>query len=130
MSTSVQPRPADQSRPIAPRAAGDSRSDSPPLRFEAWKNAAGYVAAAAAALVVLAATLRLWHARLNVPLYAGDNLMAQMFVQNILESGWVLDDARLGAPAPSTCAITQSRTCCTSQSSRSWGWRRGTLPSS
>ena len=90
MSTSAQPLPA---RP--PAADADRRAAT----REAWKNVAGYVAAAVGAVAVAAATLHLWHLRLNVPLYdAGDNLMAQMFVQNILETGWVLDNPRLGAP--------------------------------
>ena len=117
MSTSTQPQPADP--PDAAAAPAGAR------RFgvwEAWKNTAGYVAAAVGAIAVMAATLHLGHARLNVPLYdAGDNLMAQMFVQNVLDSGWVLDGPRLGAPAPSTCATTRSRTCCTSRSSSCWG---------
>ncbi len=94
MSTSTQPQPADP--PDAAAAPAGAR------RFgvwEAWKNTAGYVAAAVGAIAVMAATLHLGHARLNVPLYdAGDNLMAQMFVQNVLDSGWVLDGPRLGAP--------------------------------
>ena len=94
MSTSAQPTPANP--PDAVPAPADGRRLA--VR-EAWKNAAGYLAAAAAVLAVVTVTLQLWHARLKVPLYGGgDNLMAQMFVQNILESGWVLDNARLGAP--------------------------------
>ncbi len=92
MSTSAQPVPANP-----PDAA--PASDRRVAVRQAWKNVAGYLAAAAAAVAVMAVTLQLWHARLKVPLYGGgDNLMAQMFVQNILESGWVLDNARLGAP--------------------------------
>ena len=89
MSTSAPPQPADTAAPS---------SDPRPAIREAWKNIAGYVAAAAGAVVVLTLTMQLWRARLNVPLYdSGDNLMSRMFVQNILESGWVLDNARLGA---------------------------------
>ena len=60
---------------------------------------AGYAAAACAALAAAAAVLQLWRADLTVPLYdAGDNLMAQMFVRNVLDTGGVFDGARLGAP--------------------------------
>jgi phosphoglycerol transferase len=69
------------------------------VSLELWKNAAGYIAAVVVSVAVVALALDLRHARWNVPLYAtGDNLTAQMFVQNVLESGWVLDNARLGAP--------------------------------
>jgi phosphoglycerol transferase len=57
------------------------------------------VAAVGATLLLMAAALRLWRADPGVPLfYAADNLMNQMFVQNILETGWFLDSPRLGAP--------------------------------
>jgi phosphoglycerol transferase len=66
---------------------------------EAWKEAAGYAAAAVAALAVAAAAMHLGRADLRVPFYyGGDALMAQMFVQNVLDSGWVFDNNRLGAP--------------------------------
>ena len=94
MSTSAQPVPANPPD-AAPAPAADRRL----AVREAWKNVAGYVAAVAGATAVMAAALHLWHARLNVPLFdTGDNLMARMFVQNVLDNGWVLDGARLGAP--------------------------------
>jgi phosphoglycerol transferase len=52
------------------------------------------------ALAAMTGTLRLWRADLTVPMnYSGDNLMNQMFIKTILESGWSLDNDRLGAPA-------------------------------
>ncbi len=68
-------------------------------RLEAWRNAAGYAATVLAVLAAMTVALELWRADLRVPfVYAGDNLMGQMFIQNILESGWALDGPRLGAP--------------------------------
>ncbi len=102
MSTSMQPGPTAaglQPEPLAPPAPADARNGAPPARREAWKNAAGYVAAAAGAVAIMAVALRLWNARLDVPLHDGaDNLQVRMFVQNVLESGWALDAPRLGAP--------------------------------
>jgi phosphoglycerol transferase len=75
---------------LSPRTASSS---------ESWKNVAGYAATLLAVLAAMTATLQLWRADLRVPFfYSNDNLMGQMFVQNILESGWVLDNPRLGAP--------------------------------
>ena len=77
---------------------------------EAWKNVAGYAAAVAASVAAAAVVLQLWRADLRIPFfYSGDNLMGQMFVQNVLDGGWVFDNGRLGAPAHWTCAITRSR---------------------
>src|SRR5258708_4414605 len=103
MSTSALP----QANPQDATAGADARSDSVPgaegakrpIAPEVWKNITGYAAAALSSLVLVAVALQLWHARLNVPLFdSGDSLMGQLFVQNILESGWVLDNGRLGAP--------------------------------
>ncbi len=70
-----------------------------PRSLEAWKNVAGHAAAALVALAVAAVVFRLWRADLRVPLfYGGDNLMGQMFVQNVLDTGSVYDNPRLGGP--------------------------------
>ena len=44
--------------------------------------------------------------------------MAQMLVRNIQETGWFLDNGRLGAPGPWTCATSRWPTCSISESSR------------
>ena len=67
--------------------------------LEAYKNTAGYGATLLVALAAMTATLQLWRVDWRVPFdYKNDNLMGQMFIQNILESGWALDGPRLGAP--------------------------------
>jgi phosphoglycerol transferase len=67
--------------------------------LETWKNVAGYAATLVAVLAVMTVTLQLWRADLRVPfVYQNDNLMGQMFVQNVLETGSVYDGARIGAP--------------------------------
>lgn len=64
--------------------------------LEAYKNTAGYGATLLVALAAMTATLQLWRVDWRVPFdYKNDNLMGQMFIQNILESGWALD-----GPAP------------------------------
>jgi phosphoglycerol transferase len=48
---------------------------------------------------VLVLALRLWHADLSVPLDDHrDALTTQLFIRTTLETGWYLDNARLGAP--------------------------------
>ncbi len=70
-----------------------------PRSVEAWKNVAGYAAAALLALAAAAAVFQLWRADPRIPLYySGDNLMGQMFVQNVLDTGSVYDNPRLGGP--------------------------------
>src|SRR5262245_41801319 len=63
------------------------------------KEAVGYLAAALAPLLAMALLLDLWRADLRVPLFdGGDNLMGQMFVFNVVETGWFSSSGRLGAP--------------------------------
>ena len=67
---------------------------------EAWKNVAGYAAAVVVSVVAATVGLQLSRADLRIPFfYSGDNLMGQMFVQNVLDTGWVFDDGRLGSGA-------------------------------
>ncbi len=85
--------------PAAPPAAAERRRDADSGVRETWKNAAGYAAAALVTVAAAAIALQLWRADLGVPLwYGGDNLMSQMFAQDVLESGWIYDNGRLGAP--------------------------------
>jgi phosphoglycerol transferase len=94
MSTSAPPLPTD-----APAATTAPSDGGRPAASGAWKNAAGYGAVVAASLAVMVFTLQLWQMHSKIPLFdGGDNLMSEMFVQNILESGWIFDNARLGAP--------------------------------
>ena len=96
MSTSQPLSPAEAPNEAAAPVRGSEAQGS---TIETWKNAAGYAATLLVVLIAMTATLRLWHADLRVPLvYRGDNLMNQMFIQNILETGWVYDGARIGAP--------------------------------
>ncbi len=86
---------------LAPPTTATLSTGSKPRadRREAWKNVAGYVASAVAALAAAVVVLQLWRADLRVPLYdQGDSLMAQMFIRNVQETGWFLDNPRLGAP--------------------------------
>jgi phosphoglycerol transferase len=72
---------------------------TPSALGEFCRNAGGYLAAAVLAAGLMAAGLRLWRADLTVPLvYAGDNLLNQLFVQAVIENGWYLENTRLGAP--------------------------------
>ncbi|HVS35491.1 MAG TPA: hypothetical protein VMS17_07915, partial [Gemmataceae bacterium] len=89
------PDPRD---PAAPKPAGPTRAaESAALR--AWKNVAGYAAAACLAMAAAATVLRLWHADLRVPLFEmGDALTVEMTIHSIQETGWFLDNSRLGAP--------------------------------
>ncbi len=72
---------------------------SGPRNPEGWKNVAGYVAAAVLSAAAAACALQLWRADLRIPLwYDGDSLMGQVLVQDVLESGSVCENGRLGAP--------------------------------
>jgi hypothetical protein len=96
MSTSQPFSPAEApNEAAAPVRGAEARSST----LESWKNAAGYAATLLVVLTAMTATLRLWRADLREPfVYGGDNLLSQMFIQNVLETGWVYDGARIGAP--------------------------------
>jgi phosphoglycerol transferase len=58
-----------------------------------------YAGAVALCLVLLAYTLRLWHADLHFPfLYYGDAVWCLAWVKGMLENGWYLHNDYLGAP--------------------------------
>jgi phosphoglycerol transferase len=88
------------SEPYSPVQAPVKRpADVRVFSLETWKNAGGYAATLFVVLAAMTATLHLHRADLRVPFaYRDDNLMAQMFIQNVIESGWVMDGPRLGAP--------------------------------
>ena len=88
------------SEPYSPVQAPVERLAGPrAVSLETWKNAGGYAATLFVVLAAMTATLHLHRADLRVPfVYSGDNLMSQMFIQNVIESGWVMDGPRLGAP--------------------------------
>ena len=96
MST-TSPAPVLPGQQVSGRPA-PTASRSP----EVLKNVAGYAAAAVVSAAVAAAVFQLWRTDLRVPFfYGGENLMGQMFVQNVIDSGWVFDNDRLGAPSAS-----------------------------
>ncbi len=96
MSTTQSLYPAEAPNEAAAPLRGDG---VPTPKLEGWKNAAGYAATLIVVLAAMTASLRLWRADLRVPLlYGDDNLLSQMFIQNVLETGWVLDGPRIGAP--------------------------------
>jgi phosphoglycerol transferase len=101
MPALAQRLPAGPSQPDASPNANstpESEGANRPARPERWKNCAGYAAVVGATLLLTATALQLWRADLRVPLFGdSDNLMAQMLVQNVLETGWFLDNDRLGA---------------------------------
>ncbi|HVS40260.1 MAG TPA: hypothetical protein VMS17_32175 [Gemmataceae bacterium] len=64
-----------------------------------WKNICGYAAAACAAMITAAIVLHLSRAHLSVPLfYDKDALPELTLLHNVQDSGWFLDNPRLGAP--------------------------------
>jgi phosphoglycerol transferase len=70
-----------------------------PAPASRWLDALGYLAAVAVTLAAVTGALRLWRADLTVPLFdGGDNLMAQLFVKNVIETGYYHRGPRVGAP--------------------------------
>jgi phosphoglycerol transferase len=67
------------------------------------KDASGYFAAVLLTCAFAVFGLRLWRADLKVPfIYAGDNLLNQMWFHATMENGWYLENGRLGMPWPQT----------------------------
>jgi phosphoglycerol transferase len=63
------------------------------------KAVAGYGAAVALCLLVVAWRFELWRADLNVPFcYDGDALFVQIWVKGVIDNGWYLRNGYLGAP--------------------------------
>src|SRR5436309_2146323 len=90
----------------------------------AWvRSVAGYALAVGLCLGFLVIVLQLWKADLRVPfLYWEDALLVDSWVKGVLDNGWYLHNAYLGAPAaqdfhdflwPKTCIFC---------SSSSWDW--------
>jgi phosphoglycerol transferase len=66
---------------------------------EALREAARYAAAVAVSVLVMSWALQLRHLHWRVPLcYQGDGLLCQMWIKGVLEHGWYLENADLGAP--------------------------------
>jgi phosphoglycerol transferase len=71
----------------------------PAARSPLWKGAVAYTAAVAASVALMAGALRLDRADLHVPLcYTWDSLLCQTWIKGVLEHGWYLENADLGAP--------------------------------
>jgi phosphoglycerol transferase len=63
------------------------------------REAAKYLAAAVVSVVVMSWALHLRQLHWHVPLcYQGDGILCQMWIKGILEHGWYLENADLGAP--------------------------------
>jgi len=53
-------------------------------------------------MIILAITLKLWHADLQVPFsYQGDALFTQLWIKGIIDNGWYLHQDRVGIPGGS-----------------------------
>src|SRR5437763_12389820 len=92
---------------VNPSRSIPARANAAPADFwndlspgQRWLQAlAVYAGAVAACLLVLTLVLQLWTADLRVPfLYGGDGLLFQALVKGVIEQGWYLHNARLGAP--------------------------------
>jgi phosphoglycerol transferase len=65
----------------------------------AVREAAAYATAVVLCSLALAWTLKLWRADLHVPFaYTGDTLVWHAWIKGTIESGWYLENDRLGAP--------------------------------
>ena len=77
---------------VAASEAGRSRS-LPRALF-------AYLGASAACVLLLVWVMRLWHADLAVPFHTrGDALLFQIWIKGMIDNGWYLHNAYLGAPA-------------------------------
>jgi len=92
--------PPSSSGEAAPAATDEPAALAPQAsRWARWQAPAAYAGAALISLVAAVFLLGLRDASLRVPFdYAGDSLEFSMTIKAVIEQGWYLTIARLGAP--------------------------------